>query len=301
MAINTTGVTPAANFLTTVWASDISDAAQANCVLSTLVDRQYERDLRFGRTVVIRNRSNPEVRVKLEDTSATYSNITETQQTITISRQAYVAFLVEDIIDVQSDVDLRKEYTDAAGYSLMAYVEGDSTAGLMSLPANFSQLRGALGVEPTADTLIDAKSDLDRADAPQNDRFIYCSPGFHNSLLKIDPMVNADYRGESDAMQASQLGRFVSPLYGAKVAVSTLASNSPGVAGQAYGFFCHKRGVALIIQREPRVHDQYVLLETGWGVLVDVIYNFAERLITPKTLGGAAADDKFNVGLRGPA
>ena len=207
----------------------------------------------------------------------------------------------EDIVDVQSDVDLRKEYTDAAGYSLMAFIEGDATSGLMSLPANFSQLRGTLGAEPTADTLIDAKSDLDRTDAPQNDRFMYISPGFHNALLKIDPMVSADYRGEAEAMQASQMGRFVSPLYGAKVAVSTLAANSPAVAGQAYGWFCHKRGVALVIQREPRVHDQYVLLETGWGVVVDVIYNFAERLILPKTFGSTSPDDTYNVGLRGPA
>lgn len=84
----------AANFLTTVWASDVSEAAQANTMLAGLVDRQYEKDLRFGRTVVIRDRSNPAVRIKTEDTSATYSNITETQQTLTISRQAYCAFLV---------------------------------------------------------------------------------------------------------------------------------------------------------------------------------------------------------------
>lgn len=278
---------------------EVSDAAKANTILATLVDRQYEDNMRMGRVAVINNRSNPAVRVKSEDTSATYSNVTETQQTITISRQAYCAFLVEDIAEVQSHVDLRQGYTDDTGYSLMAFIEGDATSGLMSLPASFSQLRGTLGSDPTVDTLIDAKSDLDRADAPQDNRFMYVSPGFHNALLKQAMLTSSDFRG-SAAVESNRNGQIMGPVYSAKMAVSTLAANSPGVSGQAYGWFCHKRGVALIIQRDIRVHEQYILLETGTGVLADVIYQFAERLILPKTFASTSPDDKFNVGLRGP-
>ena len=299
MAINTVGVTPAANFLPTLWMPEVSDAAKANTILATLVDRQYEDNMRMGRVAVINNRSNPAVRIKAEDTSATYSNVTETQQTITISRQAYCAFLVEDIAEVQSHVDLRSGYTDDTGYSLMAFIEGDATSGLMSLPASFSQLRGTLGSDPTIDTLIDAKSDLDRADAPQDNRFSYVSPGFHNALLKQAMLASSDFRG-SAAVESNRNGQIMGPVYGAKMAVSTLAANSPGVAGQAYGWFCHKRGVALIIQRDIRVHEQYILLETGTGILADVIYQFAERLILPKTFASTSPDDKFNVALRGP-
>lgn len=300
MAIGTTGVTPGAVFNPTVWIPETSDAARANTVLATFVDRSFEDNMRMGRVAAIQDLSNPAVRIKAEDTSATYSNITETQQTITISRQAYCAFLVEDIEAVQSRVDLRAKYTDNTGYSLMAFIEGDATSGLMSLPANFSNLVGTLGSDPTIDTLIDAKSNLDRADAPQDDRYIYVSPGFHNALLKQAVMTSSDYRGTA-AVESNRNGQIMGPVYGAKMAVSTLAANSPAVAGQAYGFFCHKRGVALIIQRDVRVHEQYVLLETGTGVLADVIYQFAERLIAPKTLGSGTSDDKFNCGLRGPA
>lgn len=300
MAVGTTGVTPAANFNPTIWIPEVSDAAKANTVLATLVDRSFEDNMRMGRIAAIQDFSNPAVRIKAEDTSATYSNITETQQTITISRQAYCAFLVEDIEDVQAHIDLRQRYTDNTGYSLMAFIEGDATSGLMSLPASFSNLVGTLGSDPTIDTLIDAKSNLDRADAPQDDRFIYVSPGFHNALLKQAMLTSSDFRG-SQAVESNRNGQIMGPVYGAKMAVSTLAINSPNVAGQAYGFFCHKRGVALIIQRDVRVHEQYILLETGTGVLADVIYQFAERLIAPKTLGGGTSDDKFNCALRGPA
>ena len=299
MAINTTGVTPAANFNPAIWIPEVSDAARANTVLATLVDRSFEDNMRMGRIAVINDLSNPAVRIKAEDTSATYSNITETQQTITISRQAYCAFLVEDIEEVQSHVDLRSKYTDNTGYSLMAFVEGDVTSGLNSLPDNFSNLVGTLGSDPTVDTLIDAKSNVDRADAPQSDRFWYVSVGFHNALLKQTVMTSSDYRGDA-AHQTNRNGELVGNIYGAPMYVSTLAATNPGVAGQSYGWYCHKRGTALIMQRDIRVHEQYVLLETGTGVLADCIYQFAERLIAPKTLGGGTPDDKFNCAVRGP-
>ena len=300
MAINTTGITPAANFNPAIWIPEVSDAARANTCLAELVDRSFEDNMRMGRIAVINDLSNPAVRIKTEDASATYSNITETQQTITISRQAYCAMLLEDIEDLQSHVDLRGKYTDNMGYSLMAFIEGDVTSGLASLPDDFSNLVGTLGSDPTIDTLIDAKSNLDRADAPQGDRFWYVSPGFHNALLKQTIMSSSDYRGEA-AVMSNRNGKLVGDIYGANMYVSTLAANNPAVAGQAYGWAAHRRGVALIVQRDIRVHEQYVLLETGTGVLADVIYNFAERLIAPKTLGGGTSDDKFSVGLRGPS
>jgi hypothetical protein len=300
MAINTTGITPAANFNPAIWIPDVSDAARANTVLATLVDRSFEDNMRMGRVAVINDLSNPAVRIKAEDTSATYSNITETQQTITISRQAYCAMLLEDIEELQSHVDLRSKYTDNMGYSLMAFIEGDVTSGLMSLPDDFSNLVGTLGSDPTVDTLLDAKSNLDRADAPQSNRFWYVSPGFHNALLKQSVMSSSDFRGDA-AVRSNRNGELAGDIYGAPMYVSTLAANNPAVSGQAYGWYCHKRGVALIMQRDVRVHEQYILLETGTGVLADSIYQFAERLIAPKTLGGGSSDDKFNCGLRGPA
>lgn len=296
MAISTTGVTPAANFVAEVWETETGDAAQANCVLSELVDTQYEAKLRSGDIIHIVDKSNPAVRVKSEDTTATYSNITETMQNIQVNRHAYVSFLVEDVLDIQAQTDVRAHYTDAAGYSLIAFLEGDATSGLMSLPANFSQAYGTLGSDLTEDNLIDAMTALRTGDVPRDGLFIYGSPNGLKGLHKIDRFRHADYVGSSRAermVESAELGM----LFGAKVYESTLADNSPAAASQSYVWFCHKRGVALIRQRRPTVHTQYILLEIGWGVLVDELYQFAERLIAPKTLGGGTSDDRFNVAL----
>jgi hypothetical protein len=298
MAINTIGITPAGTFLPTVWSTDVSDATQANTGLATLVDRRFEDNLKFGRIITIPDRSNPAVRVKTEDTTGTYSNRTETNQTITISRQAYVAFLVEDITEVQSKYDLRKEYTDAAAYSLMAWIEGDGTSGLASLPSGFTNAVGTLGVDPGDDDFIAAKNYLDQADVPMSDRYWYYSPGMVNAMFKIDKFVRS---GDYPDVANISTGMIVGKLYGAKVMQSTLAANNPGVAGQAYGWHSHKRGVALVIQRKPTTNTQHIPLEIGEAVVIDTVYNFATRLIQPKTLGGASSDNKFNVAVKGPS
>ena len=146
MAINTVTVSTAANWIPQIWASELSDASQAWTGLSDLVDRQYEDQLSVGDTIEIPNAANPAVRFKTADVAGTYSNVTETLQNIVVNLQAYVGFLVEDISEVQSKFSVRETYTNKSTYSLMATVEGDVTSGLNSLPDNFSQLVGSLGL-----------------------------------------------------------------------------------------------------------------------------------------------------------
>lgn len=295
MAINTVTTTTAANWITNVWANELSDATQAWTGLSDLVDRQYE-DVGPGDVIEIPDASNPAVRFKTADTAGTYSNVTETNQNVTINLQAYVAFLVEDIAEVQSKYAVRSTYTNKITYSLMSVVEGDATSGLTSLPDNFSQLVGALGVDPTTDNLIRAVQYLDDGDVPTDGRFFYMSPSTHAALLKQQVFTSEDYTTKG----AIGTGRITGTIYGATPHVSSLANNNPAAAGQSYSWFCHKKGVALVMQRAPKVNVHRDLLNIGDGVLGDTIYNFVERLILPSTLASTSPDDRFNVAVRGP-
>jgi len=296
MAIGTVTVTTAANWIPQIWASELSDATEAWTGLSSLVDRQYEDDLKVGDTVEIANRSNPAVRFKTGDTAGTYSNVTETLQNIVVNLQAYCGFLVEDIAELQAKYDVRSDYTAATTYSLMSVIEGDLTSGLAGLPDNFSQLVGTLGTDPTTDNLIRAVQYLDDGDVPEEGRFFYMSPPTHAALLKQAVFTSEDYTTKG----AIGTGRIKGTIYGATPHVSSLANANPPAAGQSYSWFCHKRGVALVIQRSPTPHTQWENLEIGWGVVVDAIYNFVERSILPSTLASTTPDDRFNVAVQGP-
>jgi hypothetical protein len=296
LAINTTGVTPAANFIPEVWINEISDATQAHTGLADLVDRSFDSEMRSGDIAHIQDWSNPAVRVKSEEPAATITNITETQQNITINREAYVRFLVEDIAELQSKYEVRSRYTDKASYSLMAHIEGDVTSGLASLPDNFSQLVGALGSDPTTDNLIRSVQYLDDGDVPESDRFFYMSPPTAAALLKQSQFTSADFYNKG----AVASGRVSGSVFGAMAHVSSLANNNPSTAGQSYSWFCHKKGVALIMQQSPQVKPLWWNTDYfGWDTVISTIYQFAERLIAPSTLGGGTSDDRFNVAVRG--
>jgi hypothetical protein len=296
MAIGTVTVTTAANWIPENWHPELSDAVQAHVGLSDLVDRSFDSTMKNGDILRISDRANLAVRAKSADTSATWSNVTETQQNITINRQVYNAFLVENITELQSQHAVRSEYTGNIVYSLMSFVEGDLSSGLASLPNSFSQLVGALGSDPTTDNMIRSVQYLDDADVPEGERFFYISPGTHAALLKQDVFINADY-GPAGGVTT---GRITKPVFGATVHVSTLASNNPSTSGQSYSWFCHRRGVALIMQQTPDIQSHWIPLEFGWGTTADVIYQFAERLILPKAAASTSPNDNFNVAVRGP-
>lgn len=292
MAIGTSTVTTGANFIPEVWSEDISDATQSVTVLADLVDRKYEDEMTFGDVLHITDISNPAVRMKSADTAATYSNITETMQDLTINRHAYCAFLEEDILKIQSRPDLREKYTGKTGYSLMAFIEGDTTSGLVSIGDNFSQVVGTLGVDVAEDDIWRAVQYLDDGDVPENDRFMWGSPAFYNGLLKLDVFRRQEYVGQDRAVRAIEKAK-VGIIANMPVYKSSLANANPSAAAQSYAWAGHKEGVALIVQRKPTVHSQYDLLNLGVGTVVDVIYQYAERLIAPSTLGGGTSDDRF--------
>ena len=181
-------------------------------------------------------------------------------------------------------------------YSLMAYIEGDVTSGLTSLPDNFSQSVGALGSDPSTDNIVRAVQYLDDGDVPETERFFYMSPPTHAALLKQDVFTSGDY-GPTGAISS---GRITKPVYGATVHVSALANGNPTAAGQSYSWFCHKKGVALIMQQAPKSMPPFWNTDYfGWDHVTKSIYQFAERLIAPSTLGGGSSDDRFNVAILG--
>jgi hypothetical protein len=296
MAVNTFNVTSGANFIQETWSNEIEDAVEAKTVLLDLVDRRYESQMKHGDILRINDDANLAVRMKATDTTATLSNVTETQQSLTINLHAYCAFLVEDILELQAKYEIRSHKTDKIAYALTSFIEGDATSGLASLPSSFSQVVGTLGVDPTVDDLIRAKQYLDDADVPEDGRFFYASPAIHAALLKMSAFTSSDFVGMESAEKAQKKGK-VGMVYGAPVYVSTLANNNPAAAAQSYGWFCHKKGVILIQQQKVKIHTDYTILETGWTVLGNTIYNFAERLILPKTAASTSPNDNFNVAV----
>ena len=287
-------VTQAACHIPEIWSADTIDAVEANVVMAGLVQRKWERELKVGDILNIGYISNPTASTKTANTNISLEVIgpseAEASETITVNTNQYVAFGVENITEVQSKTNLRSKYTEKGGYALASAVD----TNLAALPASFSQIVGTLGVELTYDNLLRGDQYLNDGNSSGEDRFIIVGPAAKAGLLKLEQLTNRDYVMGDEAGRAVRDG-FIGKILGASTHVTTLV-NSPS-AGQAECWYCHKDGVALIMQ-DTKSHADYVIERDADVVLLTQLYGYTEVLIPPITAGGGAATDAFDVLLR---
>lgn len=284
-------VTQAACHIPEIWSADTIDAVEANIVMAGNVQRKWESELSVGDILNIGYISNPTAQTKTANTNISLEVIgpssAEASETITVNTHQYVAFGLENITEVQSKTDLRSKYTDKGGYALASAID----TSLAALPASFSQAVGTLGVEITYDNLTRGDQYLNDANAPESERFIIVGPAAKAGLLKLEQLTNRDYVMGSEAGRALRDG-FIGKIFSAPTFVTTLV-NSPS-AGQAECWYCHKDGVALILQDTTSRAD-YVIERDADVVLLTQIYGLTEVLIPPITAGGGAATDSHDV------
>lgn len=290
-------VTQAACHIPELWSPDTRDAVEANVVAADKVDQDTVSALKGGPgdTLNIPYISNPTASTQSANTNVTLEVIgpsgAEASQSFTVGTRQYVAFAVEDIVRVQSQTNQRQKYTGKAGYALGAGVD----TNLHTLPQNFSQSVGTLGVEPGFDNWLRGSQYLDDANAPEEDRFIIVRPATYYAMRKLDQFINADYTATLGQMNAgrSQVGT----IFGNVPVYKTTLVRAPA-SGQAENWFCHKKGVYYCSQ-DLKTRADFVIERDSDVVLSTHQYGYAEALQPPITAGGGAATDVFNVLVRG--
>lgn len=290
-------VTQAACHIPELWSTRTRDAVEANVVIAGLVDQDFTSGLKGGPgdTMNIPYISNPTANTKTANTNITLEVIgpssAEASQSFTVATHQHVAFAVENITDVQSQTNLMGKYSGKAGYALAAATD----TNLATLPQNFSQTVGTLGVEPTEANWLRAAQYLDDALAPDSDRFIVVRPATFYALQKTGRFTNADYAGAANAVKATERN-MIGRVFNAPVYKSTLV-RAPS-AGQADNWFCHKLGVYYCSQ-QMKTNSQLVIERDADVFLATHIYGYAEALQPPVTAGGGSATDVFNVVVYG--
>lgn len=251
------------------WAKEVLRATEANLVFAKNVNRAFEDAAEVGKTVKVASIGNLAARSKSENTAITYETIAETATTITLNVWDYAAVGIEDIVKVQSQVDTQSEYQHKIGYALAK----DIDTNLAALVAGFSQTQGTLGTLFTDDHVRRGVQYLDDADAPESGRVLIMAPAEKNDKLALDRWSNALYRGGTAGQQVSR-GQIGSEIYGLTPFVTTNTKAQAG--GQSDNTVMHKEAVALVVQREPKMHIFYDIDFFTWKIASEVIFGSAE-------------------------
>ena len=250
-----------------IWSREVLRATESNLVLARSVNRGFEDDASVGKTVKVASIGNLAARAKTENTAITYETVAETATTITLNIWSYAAVGIEDIVKVQSIVDVQNEYQRKLGYA----VAQDIDTKLATTLGGFSRSVGTLGTAASDANVLAAIKLLDDADVPQDDRFFVMSPAEKVAKLALDRWSNALYIGTgSMPVKNGMLG----DMYGLNLAVTTNLVKP--AAGQANNAIFHRDAIALVVQRTPKTHIFYDIDVFTWKLAVEVIYGHQE-------------------------
>lgn len=274
-------------FIPEIWSNTVLVARESRLVFGDLVDRSYEKDLKFGDTVHVGSIGNLAARAKtLNSNSAiTYETITETNTNLTVNTWEYAAIAVEDIIKIQANRNLMTDYGGKMGYALGLSVD-DNLAGL---PDNSTT--NVLGVFPAEfdyEDFLRAIQYLDDLDIPAEERYFVFSPAASMGSLKLDKFIHNDYstlHGGVARLTAKEKGYITSflgiPIYKSTNVEGTNAAGHDNV-------LMHKDAFALVMQMKPKV-----------GHFDDLDY-FVSKVAVQNIYGTAVMRETEAVWMKGP-
>jgi hypothetical protein len=250
-----------------IWSKQVLRATESNLVIANSVNRSFEDDASVGKAVKVASIGNLGARAKAENTAITYETIAETVTTITLNIWTYAALGIEDIVKVQSQIDVQNEYQRKLGYA----VAKDIDTKLATDFAGFSQSVGTLGTAASDANVLGAIKLLDDADVPDSDRFFIMTPAEKVAKLALDRWSNALYIGTGNMpVKNGNLG----DMYGLNLKVTTNLVKP--AAGQANNAIFHRDALALVVQRTPKTHVFYDIDVFTWKLAVEVIYGHQE-------------------------
>jgi hypothetical protein len=250
-----------------IWSRQVLRATESNLVIAKCVNRSYEADATVGKSVKVASIGNLAARAKVENTAITYETVAETATTIVLNIWSYAALGIEDIVKVQSQVDVQNEYQRKLGYAVAKDIDSKLAADF----AGFSGVVGTLGTAASDANVLAAVKLLDDADVPQDDRFFVMSPAEKVAKLALDRWSNALYIGTGNMpVKNGNLG----DMYGLNLMVTT--NTVRPAAGQSNNAIFHRDALALVVQRTPKTHIFYDIDVFTWKLAVEVIYGHQE-------------------------
>ena len=285
MALGTTFVSQTAGgtsgpihaFIPELWSDEILDALEKKLVLAKLVNTDFSEMVKGkGDKIHIPMITNLSANVKTPRTAVTVQAPTESVRNITVDKHYEVSFLVEDLAEIQTAINLRSIYTKRAGYAIANQVD----THLKDLAeASFDIIDSQTTTGNTtfldeADILL-AKTLLDENYAPAEDRHVVVAPQQYNKLLEIDRFTAADKLGPN---YESEIRRgLLGTLHGFKVWMTQqLTATGTNTTDTCNSLVFHRDAMALVMQLAPRTQANYVPEYLGWLVTIDIVYGYAE-------------------------
>lgn len=241
MATGPVTVTTAAKFIAEKWTRKIEKPFYKALYFADLVLRRDELVSDGGNKINIPFMSTYNARDKAAGTAVTYDNNTETEIELTINKHKYLAFIIEDIVKVQTHYAVAEAYRDAQKEAVARAMDTDLASLHASAGTNVS---GGATVDD-ADMLSIALA-LDLADVPQSDRSGVVGAKVMGDLRNVNKYSTYDNTGEKGV--AVRKDNLLANVYNMDIYMS---NNVVDDTTNTHSLFFHKSAISLAVQLKP--------------------------------------------------
>jgi len=218
-----------AQFIPEIWSGKILVKFYDSTCLTEISNTDYEGEIKkYGDTVLIRTVAPITIRQYVVGQALTRERPTSVPTSLSIDKGYYWAVELDDVMDVQSDINLIDRWTEEAGQQMKITIETycfvtmaagahasnqGATAGVKSLSYDL----GASGTPITVDKanvldyIVDCGSVLDEQNVPETGRWIII-PIWMAGLIKKSDLKDASLTGDSASIlrngRLGQIDRF---------------------------------------------------------------------------------------------
>ena len=258
-------VTTAAKFIAEKWTRKIEKPFYKALYFADLVLRRDELVSDSGNKINIPFLSSYDARDKSAGTAVTYDANTETEIELTINKHKYLAFIIEDIVKVQTHYAVAEAYRDAQKEAVTRAMDYDLASLHASAGTNVS---GGATVDD-ADMLSIALA-LDLADVPQSERSGVVGAKVMGDLRNVNKYNTYDNTGKTGT--AVRKDNLLANVYNMDIFMS---NNVVDDLTNTHNLFFHKSAISLAVQLKPTYKMEDSVDYIGVKSVLHAIYGVA--------------------------
>jgi hypothetical protein len=193
------------NFVPDLWTAKILVALRKKAVAGSLVNREYEGEIkRMGDSVKITSINDVTIGSYTAHNDITWEDIDDATRSLVIDQAKYFAFELDDIERAQAvnGGAVMNQAIDNATYQLRDTTDAFLLAAMNTATQGTANDLGTVAIHTIAknlyDSFVDLAVTLDVDNVPEEGRFAVVSPALHGRLLKLDEFVTpGDQAGPS--------------------------------------------------------------------------------------------------------
>ena len=237
---------PTGNWAPAIYSQKVQKFFRRASVVEDITNTDYAGEIEnFGDTVNIIKEPSITVNDYARGQTVNTETLADDQIQLTVDQGSYFAFKVDDIEERQSHVNFEALATSSGAYALkknydfnvLKSIYDNASTSAANTGTDGSPIDGDAAVDTLTDIMSAAKTVLDGADVPEENRWFVAPPAFYQQLRKagakvVDQSVMAD--GSASAMRNGMITD--RPLFGFRMySTNAIAVSGGSAANKTFG------------------------------------------------------------------